>query len=336
MCSPVISKAFLTLGLRIDILAANRNDIRNFGGYDRAGCNAELQRAQRQVIFQIFNDNTRNLQQILSRNGSRFSSSTNPSTNVEQKVTLSARLITFLPEDTRLFNSIVAQVLSATHPMQQLIDTFAPQFLRAQALPPGSSISVLQASDSWNNSHVGFSPHSAGLRVTFVPSPCMDAAPLSMLPIQRCDLFQRVTVAIEISFYKIAHVTSYVNQLVNKRSPCRSMYDQVQFGAGVSGAIGRATGCSKAIDCEAKNVIKKFNVMHVATAEGALTHVPVVKYDDNSTVMLSFFSISVTSFSPGMAQTSASLVASNPASVLFIPASLHTPIRFEYDVWLCS
>ena len=160
----------------------------------------------------------------------------------------------------------------------------------------------------------------------------MDAAPLSMLPIQRCDLFQRATVVIDINFYNIVHFTS----CVNKRSPCHSMYDQVQFGAGVSGAIGRATGCSKTIDCEAKNVIKKFNAMHVATAEGTLRHVPVVKYNDNSLGMLSFFSAFVTSFSPGMAQTSASLVASNPASVLFIPASLHTPIRFNYDVWLCS
>ncbi len=58
------------------------------------------------------------------------------------------------------------------------------------------------------------------------------------------------------------------------------MCDQVQFGAGVSGAIGRATGCAAAIDREAKNVIKKFNVMHAATAEGAPCHVPAVNYDN--------------------------------------------------------
>ncbi len=43
---------------------------------------------------------------------------------------------------------------------------------------------------------------------------------------------------------------------------------QVQFGAGVSGAIGRATGCGAAIDGEAKALVKKFNVIHAATPEG--------------------------------------------------------------------
>jgi hypothetical protein len=43
---------------------------------------------------------------------------------------------------------------------------------------------------------------------------------------------------------------------------------QVQFGAGVSGAIARATGCGAAIDREANTLIKKFNVLHSATPEG--------------------------------------------------------------------
>ena len=47
---------------------------------------------------------------------------------------------------------------------------------------------------------------------------------------------------------------------------------QVQFGAGVSGAIGRATGCGAAIDGEAKALVKKFNVMHAATPEGNPPH----------------------------------------------------------------
>ena len=70
---------------------------------------------------------------------------------------------------------------------------------------------------------------------------------------------------------------------------------EVQFGGGVSGAIARATGSDSAIDREAKTLIKKFNVMHVATRDG-------------------------------MAQTAASIVACNPASVLFIPADIQSPI----------
>ncbi len=63
-------------------------------------------------------------------------------------LTLGARLVTFLPEDTRLFNSIVAQVLSVTNPLHQIPNDVTAQFLRAQALPSGSSIAVLQVDDS--------------------------------------------------------------------------------------------------------------------------------------------------------------------------------------------
>jgi hypothetical protein len=84
MYFPVTSPAFLILVLRADILAANWNDSRNFGGNYRAGCNAQLQRAQHQVPYQIFNCNTLTLQPFLFAHRSstqQFYKTINPSDN---------------------------------------------------------------------------------------------------------------------------------------------------------------------------------------------------------------------------------------------------------------
>jgi hypothetical protein len=127
---------------------------------------------------------------------------------------LNIRLVTFLPEDTRLFDSIVPQHLPG--------------------LASGSSMSVLQG---------------------------------------------------DICHFSLHGCSAIVN----------AANTEVQFGAGVSGAIAKGTGCRDAIDREAKNVVKRFNVMHVATPEG-------------------------------MTQTSECVVARNPVSILFIPADQYAPI----------
>jgi O-acetyl-ADP-ribose deacetylase (regulator of RNase III) len=129
---------------------------------------------------------------------------------------LSIRLVTFLPADTCLFESIVAQSLQAS------------------PLPPGVSIEVRQG---------------------------------------------------DICAFDLHGCSAIVN----------AANTEVQFGGGVSGAIARATRSDVAIDREAKNLIKKFNVMHAATKQGK-------------------------------AETASSVVAFNPANVLFIPADTRTPI----------